>query len=151
MAIPAKDRSARSAGNASTASDSRKPGKAAGGVAWAGGGKRAQAGPMRDSVIYMSSTEAQNGFGRVLDTVARNNTVVITKRNENQAVVMSVEQYEGLTGRASIQLDTLTAEFDALLESMQTPEARAGMRVAFRASPEELGRAAVAAAQREGM
>lgn len=44
--------------------------------------------------------------------------------------------------------DTLIAYYDALLDSMQTPEARAGMRRAFDASPEELGRAAVAAASK---
>lgn len=103
----------------------------------------------RSPVVYMTSTEAKNGFGRVLDTVARQGTVLITKHNEPQAVVMSVEQYESLTGRTTSGLDTLAAEFDAMLERMQTPEARAGLRDAFRASPEELSRAAVAAARRE--
>lgn len=103
----------------------------------------------RDTIVYMSSTEAQNGFGRVLDTVARNGTVLITKRNEAQAVVMSVERYEALTRGVASGLDTLTAEFDDLLQRMQTPEARAGLRSAFRASPDDLSRAAVAAARRD--
>jgi hypothetical protein len=47
------------------------------------------------------------------------------------------------------EIDTLTAEFDALLERMQTPQARAAMRRAFDATPEELGRAAVEYARRE--
>ncbi len=50
------------------------------------------------------------------------------------------------TGEREILSDTLTADHDALLDRMQTPEARMGMRRAFDASPEELGRAAVAAA-----
>jgi hypothetical protein len=63
---------------------------------------------------------------------------------------MSVQQYEELTGRASSVLDTLTAEFDELLERMQAPVAIDAMLAAFRASSEELGRAAVAAARRNG-
>lgn len=39
-------------------------------------------------------------------------------------------------------------ELDALFERMQTPEARAGMKAAFDASPEEMGKAAVAAARK---
>lgn len=45
-------------------------------------------------------------------------------------------------------IDPLNAEFDALLDAMQTPKARAGMNAAFEASPEEVGRAAVAAASK---
>jgi hypothetical protein len=45
-------------------------------------------------------------------------------------------------------LDALSSQFEELLESMQTPEARKGMDAAFNATPEELGRAAVKAAQR---
>jgi len=97
----------------------------------------------------MTSTEAQNGFGRVLDTVAREGTVLITKRNAAQAVVMSVERYEALTRGTSSGLDELTADFDDLLRRMRSPEARAGLRDGFRASPDELSRAAVAAAQRQ--
>jgi prevent-host-death family protein len=96
----------------------------------------------------MTSTEAQNGFGRVLDTVARQGTVLITKHNATQAVVISVERYEALTQGPASGLDTLTAEFDDLLRRMQSPEARAGVRAAFAASPDELSRAAVAAARK---
>jgi hypothetical protein len=47
----------------------------------------------------------------------------------------------------AFSLTLLTAEFDALLDRMQTPEARAAMRDAFSTSPDELGRAALAARQ----
>jgi antitoxin Phd len=63
---------------------------------------------------------------------------------------MSVERYEELTRASGPDLNTLTAEFDALLERLQTPEARAGLREAFRATPDELAHAAVAAAREEG-
>jgi len=40
-------------------------------------------------------------------------------------------------------INSLKDEFDALLAQMQTPEARRVMRAGFRASPKEIGRAAV--------
>jgi len=101
----------------------------------------------RGEVVTMTSTEAQNGFGRMLDTVARDGTVLIKKHNVTQAVVMSVDRYEALTKADAPDLDALTAEFDEMLARMQTPEAEAAMLRAFRASPEELGRAALAAAK----
>lgn len=99
-------------------------------------------------VVRMTSTEAQNAFGRVLDTVAKGSTVLITKHNATQAVVMSMDRYEALTRTERPSLDALTAQFDAMLERMQEPGAEAGMLTAFRASAQELGRAAVAAAHR---
>lgn len=45
-------------------------------------------------------------------------------------------------------LAELSAEFESLIESMQTPEVRKGVDAAFNATPEELGRAAVKAARR---
>lgn len=44
--------------------------------------------------------------------------------------------------------DRLTAEFDEMLERMQAPGAREAMDRAFHATPEELGKAAVAAARK---
>jgi prevent-host-death family protein len=99
-------------------------------------------------VVTMTSTEAQNGFGRMLDAVARGGTVLITKHNATQAVVISVDRYQALTSVPDPDLDALTAEFDALLKEMQAPGAEEAMLEAFRASPEELGQAAIAAAKR---
>ena len=48
------------------------------------------------------------------------------------------------------KLDVLSSEFDALLARMQTAKARKAMRAAFSASPEQLGKAAVAAARKQG-
>lgn len=97
----------------------------------------------------MSSTEAQNGFGHLLETVARDQTVFITRRNKAQAVVMSVERYRELTQANEPDLNDLSTKFDALLERMQTPQVRAGLREAFRATPDELAKAAMAAAREE--
>lgn len=98
----------------------------------------------------VTSTQAQNGFGELLDKVIEGQHFVITKYQTPKAVVLPYAQYKELTERGARQLDTLSAEFDALLASMQTREAKAGLRAAFSASPEELGKAAVAAARKRG-
>jgi antitoxin Phd len=102
------------------------------------------------ATVVMTSTEAQNGFGRVLDTVARDGTVLITRHNATQAVVISADRYEALTRAQTPSLDSLSAEFDQMLARMQTDAARTGIRDAFAASPSELGRAAVEAARHGG-
>ena len=63
------------------------------------------------------------------------------------AVVLSLDAYQALLSVQSRPLDTLSHEFDALLQQMQTPQARQGIMDAFDASPEELGQAAVNAAR----
>jgi hypothetical protein len=72
--------------------------------------------------------------------------VVITKHDAPKAVLISIEEFEALSQATEHKLDTLTAEFDALFERMQTAKARAGMQAAFEASPGKLARAAVTAA-----
>lgn len=104
----------------------------------------------REPVARVTSTEAQNAFGRVLEAVARDGRVMITKHNAAIAVVMSIQEYEALTAEPARDLDSLAAEFDQLLADLQTPEAEAGLRDAFNASPDELGRAAVEAARGNG-
>lgn len=47
------------------------------------------------------------------------------------------------------QLEKLRAEFDLLLQRMQRPGAREAMQAAFEATPQQLGRAAVATAWKE--
>jgi len=95
-----------------------------------------------------SATEAKNEFGRVLDAAVRGEYVVITKHEAPKAVLISIEELHALVAAATRPLDTLRAEFDDLLVSMQAPAARAGLRAAFEAAPEELGRAARRAARR---
>jgi prevent-host-death family protein len=100
--------------------------------------------------ISVTATEAQNEFGRILDTVAQDRVVIVTRHNAPKAVIMSISRYDALARSDTTILDTLTAEFDALFDEMQTPEANAAMDRAFYASPRELGRAAAAAAQCRG-
>lgn len=94
----------------------------------------------------VSSSEAKNRFGRILERVTKEGGVAITLRNEPRFVVISVETYQRMARADSRSLDTLTDEFDALLDRMQAPGGRAAMERAFSMTPEELGHAA----QRQG-
>jgi antitoxin Phd len=97
----------------------------------------------------MSSTDAQRRFADLLDLVARDGGVLVTRYGMPHAVVLSIEEYESLVPRRVSEsepradLDLLTAEFDSLVAKMQTPEAEAAYRALFGASPLELGAAAL--------
>jgi antitoxin Phd len=102
----------------------------------------------RIQATSVSATDAKNEFGRVLESVMQGGLVVITKHADPKAVLISMDEFNALAHAPSARLATLASEFDALLERMQTPESRRGMKAAFDASPEELGRAALAASRR---
>jgi antitoxin Phd len=97
--------------------------------------------------IKISATEAKNRFGELLDSVLQGGIVLITKHETPKAILLSMEEYAALSRPTQTSLGTLNDEFDALLARMQTAKARAGTRAAFAASPEQLGKAAVAAAR----
>ncbi len=97
------------------------------------------------AVAESSANEAKNSFGRVLDTAFSQGMVAITKRDRPTAVVLSLDAYQALLDARDQALGSLSHEFDALLQQMQTPASRQGMMDAFGASPEELGAAALAA------
>ena len=98
----------------------------------------------------ISATDAKNEFGRVLDRVTQGQVVVVTRHDAPKAVILSFDGYQALIGRAGQALETLSEEFDALVDRMQTSRARAGMKAAFGASPRQLGAAAVASARKRG-
>ena len=98
-------------------------------------------------VPSVPATRFKNEFGAVFEQAAQTGAVAITKHNTPKAVLLSYAEFEALTRAGSPVLDELTDEFDALLDRMQTPTAKAGVAAAFDASPAELGRAAVKAAR----
>ncbi|HXI24679.1 MAG TPA: type II toxin-antitoxin system prevent-host-death family antitoxin [Pyrinomonadaceae bacterium] len=104
----------------------------------------------RHAQASYTATQAKHEFGRVLEQAIHGSTVVITKHDAPRAVLISMDRFKALQEAPQLKLDTLTNEFDALLERMQTPAARKAMTRAFNASPKQLGRAAVAAARKRG-
>ena len=90
----------------------------------------------------VSASDAKN-VGRILDYVATAGGVTITRRRTPLAVVIPIETYTRLLAAEENALDTLTSQFDALLERMQQPGTADAMERAFRMSPAQLGEAAV--------
>jgi prevent-host-death family protein len=99
----------------------------------------------------VSASDAKNAVGRILERVARDGGVTITRHREPFAVVIPLQTYVQLTAAESDVLDTLSAEFDALLERMQAPGMATAMQRAFDMPPSELGRAAAQAGRDENL
>ncbi|HEX5886878.1 MAG TPA: type II toxin-antitoxin system prevent-host-death family antitoxin, partial [Pyrinomonadaceae bacterium] len=90
-------------------------------------------------------------FGRLLEQAIQGTTVLITKHDSPRAVLISIDRFQTLQEAPQAKLNTLTQQFDTLLERMQSPKARRGMAAAFRAGNKQLGKAAVAAARKRAM
>jgi prevent-host-death family protein len=97
-----------------------------------------------------TATQAKNEFARALEMALHGSTVVITKHDAPKAILISMDEFKKLTHAAEFRLNTLSDEFDAMLDRMQSPKARSAMESAFSASPKELGKAAVSAARKRG-
>ena len=91
----------------------------------------------------VTASDAKNGFGRVLDRVAKDGAVVITRHDRPDAVVLSIEAYQRLAAPKAQDNDALTAQFDALYERLQQPGTADKIEAVFALSPAELGRIAV--------
>src|ERR1700755_1809266 len=99
-------------------------------------------------VPAVAATRLKNEFGAVFELAALGGAVVITKHDTPRAVLLSYAEFEALTASATPALDDLSGRFDALLATMQTRAAKAGVAAAFDAFAEEMGTAAVQAARR---
>lgn len=96
----------------------------------------------------ISATELKNATADVFEQVAARRAVAITRHDKPRAVLLSIDQYEALTAQHNpAWLEQLHGEYRSLLDRMQGPEQRAAAERAFNATPEELGEAAVWAAQ----
>ena len=98
-------------------------------------------------VPSVAATRVKNEFGTVMEQALRGGAVAITRHETPKAVLISYEEFQVLVKSRSPNLGDLAAEYDVLLERMQTSAAAKGMEAAFNASPAELGRAAVKAAK----
>lgn len=105
--------------------------------------------PPAGELESVTASEAKGSFGAVLDRVVTRGAIAITKHDQIRAVILPVEQYEALLAQRKDPLAELEGEFDALVARMQTPKGRAAGRALFDATPEQLGKAAVAYARRK--
>ena len=107
-------------------------------------------GNRRSEPARFTATQAKNEFGRLLESVLQGGRAVITKHDAPKAILISMDEFHRVSHTSELALHSLREEFDALLATMQTPKSRRAMKVAFAASPEELGMAAVLAARKRG-
>jgi len=99
----------------------------------------------------VAATKVKNEFGTILDKATRDGAVAITRHDTPRAVLLSYEEFESLAQARSRNLDSLSKEFDELLETMQRPKAKKAMKAAFDAAPAELGRNAVNAVAKNAL
>ena len=97
----------------------------------------------------ITATELKNATADVFEQVAAKQAIAITRHEKPRAILLSVEQYEALAGHRPEWLEKLHEEYRGMLDRMQGPEQRAGAEKLFRATPEELGQAALWAAQQK--
>ncbi len=97
------------------------------------------------SIASVSSTQAKASF-RELIQQAKRSPVFVTVHKKREAVVMSVDDYEQLLANQRDPLADMAEHFDAMVARMQTAEHAAAVDALFNATPEELGEAAVLAA-----
>lgn len=108
---------------------------------------RNSAGELVD-VPAIAATRFKNELARVLEQVMRGGAVAITRHDAPKTVLLDYEEFLALTRDRTPVLNELAAEYDVLLERMQTPAARKAVANAFNATPEQMGKAAVKAARK---
>ena len=108
---------------------------------------RNSAGELVD-VPAIAATRFKNELARVLEQVMRGGAVAITRHDAPKAVLLDYEEFLALTRDRTPVLNELAAEYDVLLERMQTPAARKAVANAFNVTPEQMGKAAVKAARK---
>jgi antitoxin Phd len=105
--------------------------------------------PRVQELPTITATELKNSTADVFEQVAAQQAIAITRHEKPRAILLSVEQYEALTGHQPDWLEKLHEEYRGMLDRMQGPEQRAAAERAFNATPEQLGEAAVWAAQQK--
>lgn len=105
--------------------------------------------PRLQELPTVTATQLKHSTADVLDQVSAGNPVAITRHDKARAVLLSVEQYNVLIAGESSLLAELKTEYRTMLDEMQSPEQKEAAIRAFNATPEELGAAAVKAAQQQ--
>jgi prevent-host-death family protein len=96
----------------------------------------------------VTATELKNSTADVIDQLGARRAVAITRHEKPRAVLLSIAEYEALTRQEPEYMAGLMEKYRGMLDQMQGPEQRAAADKLFQATPEELGAAAVWAAQK---
>lgn len=100
----------------------------------------------------LTATEVKKSLGHVLDQALRGECIRITRhgRSSERVVMIRESDLVLLQSRAGSPLEALRAEFERMLDAMQTPAARRAAARVGTASSKALGKAAVAEARKRG-
>jgi antitoxin Phd len=101
-----------------------------------------------DAVESFTITEFKERAREVIDLLADHKAIAILRHKKPDAVLISASDYVEFMKIRLERLGFLSQRFDEMVARMQTPAATAGVDALFSATPEELGRAAMAAATR---
>lgn len=101
-----------------------------------------------EEMSVVSATELKNATADVFERVAAERALVIQRHEKPRAVLLSMEAYGDLVGdQEPLYMQELKARYGKMLDDMQSPEQKAAADRFWEATPEELGEAAVRAAQ----
>lgn len=94
------------------------------------------------------ASKLKNAFKPVFQQVLKDGAVSITRNRRREAVVMSAELYDQIIAELASRdpLEVLRKDYDARFAALQTDDAREALQDAFDASPDELGKSAMAQA-----
>ena len=93
----------------------------------------------------VTASDLKNNFGEA-SLRAKKGALVITRHNRAEFVLLPVEHYAELQQTRRALLEALADQFDAMVAKMNTSASRRGAALLFKASPAELGKIAVKAA-----
>jgi prevent-host-death family protein len=95
--------------------------------------------PVEDLHRTPASDVKKLGWRGVMRAVVREGRVLVTNHNQPEAVILSVEEYDGILRalheageRKEAELDSLRARFDQRLASLQAADAGGRLRAAMR-------------------
>lgn len=97
------------------------------------------------------ASQLKNAFKPVFQQVLKDGAVSITRNRKREAILLSADLYDRIVAELAARdpLEVLRKDYDARFSAMQTDEAREAYEDAFDASPEDLGKVAVAQAAKE--
>ncbi len=92
------------------------------------------------------ASKLKNAFKPVFQQVLKDGAVSITRNRKREAILLSAELYDQIIAELAARdpLEVLRKDYDAHFAAMQNDKAKKAYESAFDASPEDLGKAAVA-------
>ncbi|MBV8519599.1 MAG: type II toxin-antitoxin system prevent-host-death family antitoxin [Acidobacteria bacterium] len=102
--------------------------------------------------LTRTASDGDTSWRSIVADVNEAGLVIVTKHDEPEAVVLSVEQFAELTKRAAVAdaLTELRTKWDGELAWLNEPAASQELMEIFRSTPEEIAASANAVAARRG-